>query len=325
MKVVVCRELGDPSVLRIEERPAPTPGPSQVLVALKAAGVNYSDMLTVRGGYQFKPPLPFIPGTEAAGDIVALGSEVESFAVGDKVLVKARFGLFAEQVAVPAANLRPLPKPFDYETGAVFSSAYMTAYHALIDRGRLQAGESVVVHGASGGVGMAAVEMAKVHGARVIATGASAQKLAAVTAFGADHVIDLSAGDLRDAVMALTGGRGADLVFDPVGGDVLRQSLRAMAWGGRLLVIGFVAEDIADVPANYPLLKGCSVIGVRAGEFARRDPAAGAHSLAALTALADAVRLHPQISHRLPLERAAEALQLFLDRKIIGKAVLTIA
>ncbi len=323
MRRLICRELGPPELLQIEEAPVPEPAAGEVRVRVRAGGLNFPDALMARGGYQLKPPLPFTPGMEAAGDISALGDGVQGWRLGDRVIVKKRFGAFAEQVVLPAADLRALPRAFDYAEAAAFSVAYMTAYHGLVARGDLKAGEVALVHGATGGVGLAAVELAKHLGATVIATGGSDRKLQVVKDYGADHVINYETGEFRDRVNELTDGRGADVIYDPVGGAVFEQSLRCIAWRGRLLVIGFTSGGYGKLPANYALLKGCTVLGCRAGEFGRQDPAAGAAAEDAVSRMAEAGVFHPHISHRLPFERAADAFQLLLDRQVVGKAVLT--
>lgn len=323
MKAVVCRELGPPSVLRLEERALAPLGPGQVRIAMRAAAVNYPDLLMVAGGYQLKPPLPFTPGLEGAGIVVEVAPDVAGWRPGDKAIVRARPGTFAEEVVVPADALLPMPAPLSFEEAAALTVGYATAWHALVDRGRLRAGETLLVHGASGGVGLAAVELGKLLGARVIATGGDPGKLVVVRARGADETIALAGGGFRDRVLELTRGRGADVIYDPVGGGVFAESLRCVAWRGRLLVVGFPA-GIPAIPANYPLLKGCAVIGVRAGEYARREPERGRRDRARILELANEGRLRPHISHRLPLARAAEALELLRDRKVIGKAALVI-
>lgn len=320
MKGIVCHELGPPSALRLEERAAQALGPGQVRVAMRAAGVNYPDLLMVAGGYQLKPALPFTPGLEGAGIVDDAAPDVARWRPGDKVIVRMRPGTFAEEAIVGADALLPMPATLSYEEAAAFTVGYGTAWHALADRGRLARGETLLVHGASGGVGLAAVEIGKLMGARVIATGGDPAKLEVVKARGADEILDLRGG-FRERVLELTDGRGADVIYDPVGGEVFNGSLRCVAWRGRILVIGFPA-GIPGVPANLALLKGISIVGVRAGEYARRDPALGRADRERLLALATEGRLRPHISHRLPLERAAEALELLRDRKVVGKAVL---
>lgn len=322
MRAIVCTALGGPDVLRLEDRPDPgSPGPGEVLVRTRAWGVNYVDVLMCRGGYQLKPDPPFVPGLEAAGDIVAVGEGVDGWQVGDRVITSHRPGAFQDLHLLPPEKLWPLPKRFDYAAGAAFRSAAMTAYHSLVDRGRLEAGETVLVHGATGGVGLAAVQLAKALGATVIATGGNAEKLKAVAAMGADHVLS-SEGRFRDAVKDLTNGKGANLVYDPIGGDVFDESTRCLAWEGRIIVVGFVSGRAAEAKTNHLLIKGASVIGIRAGEGARQNPARGQRAKAALLKLAEAGALDPHISHRFKLEEAADAFRAIDARAIVGKAVL---
>jgi NADPH2:quinone reductase len=274
-----------------------------------------------RGGYQLKPDPPFVPGLEAAGDILTVGEGVTSWQAGDRVITSHRPGAFQDQHLLTPEKLWPLPQRFDYAEGAAFRSAAMTAYHSLVDRGRLEAGETVLVHGATGGVGLAAVQLAKALGATVIATGGNAEKLKIVAAMGADHVLS-SEGCFRDAVKGLTDGRGVNLVYDPIGGDVFDESTRCLAWEGRIIVVGFVSGRAAEAKTNHLLIKGASVIGIRAGEGARQNPARGARAQSALLALADTGALTPHISHRFPLEGAADAFRAIDARQVIGKAVL---
>lgn len=324
MQAVVCRELGPPQVLRLEDVDPPEMGLGQVRVAIRAAGINFPDVLMVAGGYQHKPPLPFVPGMEAAGEVIEVAADVDGWRPGDKVIVRVRPGAFAEQAVTTPDQLLPMPRGYSFVQGAAFIVGNVTAYHALVDRGRLQAGETVLVHGASGGVGMAAVRLAKLLGAEVIATGSSDAKLALVKAAGADHVINIAAGGFREQVKSLTGGAGADVIYDPVGGDVFDESLRCINWGGRLLVVGFAGGRIPEIPANYPLLKGCAVIGLRAGEHARRDPEGGRRNIETLLRYAEAGELTPHVHDVLPLARAADALQMIVDRKVVGKLVLSV-
>ena len=324
MKAVVCRRLGPPDVLTIEDVPPPALGPGQARVRVRAAGVNFPDVLMVAGGYQHKPPLPFIVGMEAAGEVVEVADDVTGVAVGERVIARARPGAFAEQVVLAADALTPTPERFDDRQAAAFLVAYGTAWHCLIDRGRLKAGEVALIHGAAGGVGLAAVEVAKLKGATVIAAAGSDDKLAAVARYGADHLINYRDQDFREVVLGLTDGRGADVIYDPVGGDVFDQSLRCINWRGRIVIVGFAAGRIPQIPANYPLLKGAEIIGARAGEFRRREPEAGKAMEGELLRLAAAGQLNPHISHTLPLEQAVEALELIRSRQVIGKAVLTV-
>ncbi len=321
-RAVLCRELGPPERLALEDLPSRPLGEGEVRVALHACGVNFPDILMVAGTYQFKPPLPFTPGMESAGEVTELGPGVDGLRFGDKVITMQRQGGYAEEIVLPAAQLVPLPQGFSFVEGATFMVGYKTAYHALVQRAQLQPGETLLVHGAAGGVGLAAVEIGKGLGATVIATASSEEKLAVARARGADHAINYARENFVDAVKSMTGGAGADVIYDPVGGDVFTQSLRCIAWGGRLLIIGFAGGTIPGVAANRVLIKGCSVIGVRAGEAGRRDPASGKAVLDALISLAGAGKLKPHVSHVLPLERFAEALELLSGRKAIGRVAL---
>jgi len=320
---VVCRELAGPESLRLEEVPSPPLGPGQVRVALHAAGINFPDILTTFGKYQHKPPLPFVPGVEAAGEVVEVAADVRGVKLGDKVITRHRPpGGYADEAVLRPAVLHPLPAGFTYVEGATFFVGYHTAYHALVQRGRLEPGQVLLVHGAAGGVGLGAVEIGKLLGATVIATGSSDEKLAVVQARGADHVINYSREDFREKVKALTDDRGADVIYDPVGGDVFDQSLRCIAFGGRLLVIGFAGGRIPALPANLALLKGCAVVGVRAGENGRHHPEVSRANQQALLDWAAAGKLKPHISHQLPLERFVEAMALLTDRKAVGRVAL---
>ena len=319
-KAVVCRELGPPERLRLESFPSQPLAPGQVRVAIRAAGINFPDILMAAGEYQLKPELPFTPGVEAAGDVVETAG-VDGVAVGDKVIIKLRHGGYADEVVVTRSQLMPLPTSFDYAEGAVFLAAHGTAYHALVDRAQLAAGEALLVHGAGGGVGLAAVELGKLLGARVIAAASTEEKLAVARAKGADHGVLYGREPFRDAVKRLTDGRGADVVFDPVGGEIFEQSLRCIAWGARLLVIGFTG-GIGLARTNLVLIKGASVLGVRAGEAARKNPAQGEARVNALVQWAEAGKIRPRISHRLPLQDYAAAMRLLIDRQAIGRVAL---
>ena len=321
MKAVVCRVLEGPDALVIEDRPSPVPGPGQVLVRVRAASVNFPDYLMTKGLYQLKPDLPFTPGMEAAGDILALGPDVTGWAVGDRVVATMRFGAFAEEVLASAEGLMAIPPGFDYATGCAFPAAYSTAWVALRRRDYVKPGETLLVHGAAGGVGLAAVELGKLFGARVIATIGDDAKADVVRRYGADVVLNYRKG-FREAVLEATGGRGADVIYDPVGGDVFDESTRCIAWGGRILIIGFAGGRIADLKTNMALIKGFSVVGVRAGEFARRDPPAGRENMEALLRLCAEGRINPHVSHRLPLDKAADAMKVLATRQVIGKCVL---
>jgi NADPH:quinone reductase len=321
LKAVVCRELGPPERLRLESVASRTLGTGEVRVAIRAAGLNFPDVLMVSGEYQLKPELPFTPGMEASGDIVEIGSDVSGVAVGDRVMVKMRHGAFTDEAVVMPSQLTPLPRTFDYAEGATFLAAHGTAYHALVDRGQLKSGETLLVHGAGGGVGLAAVEVGKLLGATVIAAASSEEKLAAAQARGADHAVLYAREPFRDAVKRITDGRGVDVVFDPVGGEMFENSVRCIAFGARLLVIGFTG-GIGLARTNLILIKGASVLGVRAGEAARRDPALGEARMAALSAWAEQGKVRPNVSHRLPLQDVAQAMRLLIDRKAIGRVAL---
>lgn len=311
----------DFSGLALRLVPTVAPGPGQVQVRVRAAALNFPDVLMTQGGYQFKPELPFVPGMEAAGEVLAVGHGVSQVSPGDAVVVNARQGALAECMTVAASQLRPMPAGLDWAVAASYSVTGLTAYVALIERARLQAGETLLVHGASGGTGMAAVQLGRHLGARVIATGRSLDKLEAVRAAGADACIALGP-QLRDEVMRLTQGQGVDVVFDPVGGEVFETSLRTLGWGGRLLVIGFLAGHAASVRSNYVLIKGLSVMGVRAGEQTRRHPERGAQMRAEVDALAAQGVLRPPISHRFPLDQGRQALEAMARGEAVGKMVV---
>ncbi len=320
-RAVICRELGPPERLRLEDVPRGPLAPGQVRVALHAAGLNFPDILMTAGDYQLKPPLPFTPGMEAAGEVIEVAG-VDGFHPGDRVIVKARFGCFADEIVVTPGQLMPLPLTFDYAQGAAFLAAHGTAWHALRDRAQIEPGEVLLVHGAGGGVGLAAVELGKVFGATVIACASSEEKLEMARQRGADHAVLYGREPFKDAVKRITDGRGADVVFDPVGGQIFEDSMRCIAWGARMLVIGFTG-GIGLAKTNLVLIKGASVLGVRAGEAVRRNPSLAAARLANLTQLAEERRISPNISHRLPLEDCAKAMRLLMDRRAIGRVVLT--
>jgi NADPH:quinone reductase len=320
-KAVVCRELGPPERLRLESFASAPLAAGQVRVAAHAAGINFPDILMAAGEYQLKPELPFTPGVEAAGEVIEVADGVSGVAVGDRVIVRMRHGGYADEVVVAQTQLTPLPSNFDYAEGATFLSGHGTAYHALVDRGQIQRNEVLLVHGAGGGVGLAAVEIGKMLGATVIAAASSEEKLAVAKTRGADHLVLTTREPFRDAVKRFTDGRGADVVFDPVGGEIFENSLRCIAWGARVLVIGFTG-GIGLARTNLLLIKGASVLGVRAGEAVRRSPAIGEERIKALLARAEAGKIRPHISHRLPLKDYAQAMRLLIDRKAIGRVAL---
>src|ERR1700743_2589092 len=323
MQAVVCRELGQPERLRLEPLPSLPLARGEVRVASRAAGINFPDILMAAGEYQLKPELPFTPGMEAAGDVIEVDGAVSGVTVGDRVIVKLRFGGYADEAVVTPAQLTRLPSVFDYAEGATFLAAHGTAYHALIDRGQLLAGEVLLVHGAGGGVGLAAVEIGKLLGAVVIAAASSEEKLAIARAKGADHLVLSDREPFRDAVKRLTDGRGADVVFDPVGGEIFENSVRCIAWGARLLVVGFTG-GIGLARTHLLLIKGASVLGGRAGEAGRKNSAVGEVRIRKLTEWAEAGKVRPNISPRLPLEDYARAMRLLVDRKAFGRVALVI-
>jgi NADPH2:quinone reductase len=320
-RAVICRELGPPEILRVEEVARAPLKEGQVRVAVRAAGINYPDILMVAGQYQHKPPLPFTPGMEAAGEVIEIAPGVRSAGVGDRVIVKPKQGGYADELVVAESDVSAMPATFDFAQGATFLAGHGTAYYSLVDRARMEPGETLLVHGAGGGVGLAAVELGKVLGAQVIAIASSAEKLAIAKARGADHGL-VSGEPFRERVKELTGGRGADVVFDPVGGEAFEESLRCINWGARLCVIGFLG-GVGVAKTNLVLIKNASVLGVRAGESARRDPKLMPARHAALMRLADEGRISPNISHRLPLEECAKAMRLLMERQAIGRVVLT--
>jgi NADPH2:quinone reductase len=319
-KAVVCRELGPPERLRLETFASRPLNPGEVRVVIHAAGINFPDILMAAGEYQLKPELPFMPGMEAAGEVIEVDA-AEGVAVGDKVIVKLRHGGYASEAVVTPTQITPLPSTFDFAEGATFLAAHGTAYHGLIDRGLLQPGEVLLVHGAGGGVGLAAVEIGKLIGATVIAAASSEEKLAVAKARGADHLVLYRSEPFCDAVKRITDGRGVDVVYDPVGGEIFENSLRCIAWGARLLVIGFTG-GIGLARTNLLMIKGASVLGVRAGEAVRKNSALGEIRQKKLLEWAEAKKIRPNVSHRLPLQDYARAMRLLIDRKAIGRVAL---
>lgn len=321
MKAYVVRRLSDDfSGAGVEDVADPTPGLGEILVRIEAAGVNFPDLLMAQGLYQAKPPPPFTPGMEIAGVVEALGPGADGFASGQAVVGGVGLGGFAEKIAAPAAAFRPRPDTLAPAEAAAFQAAALTAYVTLVRRGRLQAGETLLVHGAAGGVGLACVDLGLHLGARVIACASSPQKRGLLEARGVAAA--LPASDFRDAVLALTDGRGADVIVDPVGGEVFDQSVRAIAFDGRLLSVGFASGRIPQLPVNMALIKGFSLLGVRAGEYGRRFPDRGRENLAAIWALAEAGVMRPHIHAILPLERVSEAFEMLRSRSVIGKVAI---
>lgn len=325
MKAILCKEYGPPEQLVYEDVPSEPLGAGEIRVAVRAAGVNFPDVLIIKGEYQFKPSPPFSPGAEVAGDVVEVGSAVSGFRVGDRVIASTGWNGFREEVVVGAERCLEMPPSMSYEDGAVFPMIYGTSYYALVQRGRLRPGETLLVLGATGGVGSSAVELGKVLGAKVIAAAGSDEKLEILSKrYPVDHVINYAKGaPLKDQVKALTGGAGADVIYDAVGGDLFDQSLRCINWDGRLLVIGFTG-GIPQAKTNLVLLKGCSIVGVFWGAFTGREPEESARNFAELLRLYEAGKIRPLISHRFPLERAADALNAIVRREVVGKAVLTV-
>jgi NADPH:quinone reductase len=322
MKAVLCKQYGPPESLVVEEVASPVPGPGEVVVSMRAASVNFPDVLIIQNKYQFKPPLPFSPGSELAGVVKEVGAGVTGFKPGDKVIAFTTYGAFAEEVKTEATRLLPLPEKMSFEEGASFILTYATSDHALRDRGALKAGETLLVLGAAGGVGLAAIEIGKALGARVIACASSADKLAVCREHGADELVDYSGEDLRERIKALTDGRGADVIYDPVGGPYTEPAFRSIAWRGRLLVVGFAAGEIPRLPLNLALLKGAAIVGVFWGDFARREPrqfAEGARQLARWYAEG---KLRPHVSQAFALERAVDALKLMAARQVKGKVII---
>jgi NADPH2:quinone reductase len=324
MKAVVCKQFGPPDSLVVEDLPSPRAGPGEVVLSVKAASLNFPDVLIIQNKYQFKPPLPFSPGSELAGVVKEVGAGVAGFKAGDKVMAFTTYGAFAEEVKTEAARLVPLPQGMDFVTGAAFLLTYGTSDHALRDRAALRAGETLLVLGAAGGVGLAAIDIGKALGARVIACASSEDKLAVCRSHGADAGINYATEDLRERIKVLTEGRGIDVVYDAVGGPYSEPAFRSLAWRGRLLVVGFAAGDIPKLPLNLMLLKGASVVGVFWGDFTRREPAQFAQSVRQLGEWYAQGKLRPHVSQTLPLEKAAEALKLMAARQVKGKIVLTV-
>jgi NADPH2:quinone reductase len=323
VKALVCNEYGPPEKLVIETVPDPVPGDGEILVDIKAAGINFPDLLLIAGTYQVKIPPPFVPGNEAAGVVEAVGAGVSRCKAGDRVIVTPTGGGFAEKCVVPEKLCLPLPDSMTYEQGAGFTITYATSYHAFRQSTPLRPGETVLVLGAAGGVGITAVEIAKTLGARVIAAASSEDKLQFAREAGADETINYSQDSLRDAVKELTGGKGVDVVYDPVGGELAQMALRSLAWNGRYLVIGFACGDIPNFPANIALLKEASIIGVWWGTWASRNPDESLQNMAELAAMVSQGKLKPRVTESYPLDQYAEAFAAIAQRRAKGKVVLT--
>jgi NADPH2:quinone reductase len=322
MRAVRCHELTGPGSLRVDDLPEPTAGGGQVVIDVKAAGVNFPDVLITRGQYQFRPATPFSPGGEAAGIVTSVGAGVKSLAVGDRVATTLIYGAFAERVVAPEMAVVKLPDSIGFEIGAATLLTYATTYHALVDRASIQSGETLLVLGAAGGVGIAAVELGALLGARVIAAASTPDKLAFCRDHGASEGIDYSKEDLKERIKALTKGNGVDVVYDPVGGPLAEQALRGTGWNGRFLVVGFASGEIPKIPLNLVLLKGCQIVGVFWGSFAMREAAKNREHAATIFAWIAEGKLKPAIDATLPFARAAEALQRLERREVKGKLVL---
>lgn len=324
MKAVLCKAFGPADTLVVEDVSSPEIKKNEVLLDVHAAGINFPDTLIIEGKYQFKPPFPFSPGGEASGVISAVGEKVSHLKVGDRVMALTGWGSCAEQIAVPSYNILPMPDAMDFTTAAAFSMTYGTAIHALKQRGALQAGETLLVLGASGGVGLAAIEIGKAMGARVIAAASSAEKLEVARQAGADELINYQDEDVRERLKTLTKGQGVDVVIDPVGGDLFETVFRSIAWNGRMLVIGFASGTIPSLPANLPLLKGAAVIGVFWGSFAQRQPQDNVANFQQLFAWYAEGKLKPLVSQTFALEDTAQAINTLAARKAVGKLVIKV-
>lgn len=323
MRAVICSRLDGPSALAVGDMPLPKLGPGHVRIAVKAAGVNFADTLIVQGRYQVKPDLPFIPGLEAAGTVVEAAPDVTDLRPGARVMAALGMGAFAEQVVCNASSVFPIPDRMDFVTAAGFPIVYGTAQAGLARRGNLKPGETLLVLGAAGGVGVAAIEVGKALGATVIAAARGAGKLDIARKHGADHVVDYATEDLRERVKSLAGRRGVDVVFDPVGGDAFDAALRTLGWEGRIVIVGFAAGRIPQIPANLLLVKNISAVGLFWGEYRNRDPDLVRDWFATLMQWYEAGRIKPHVSHVLPAEQAGAAMDMLLARKSTGKVVLT--
>jgi NADPH2:quinone reductase len=322
MQAWICSELSGPDALTWQDTPTPEPGKGEVRVAIKAASLNFPDLLIVQGKYQMRPPLPFVPGAEFAGVVEAAGEGVKHLAVGTHVAGFAGTGGFGTHAVAPAFTLMPLPPVFSFEDAAAFLCTYGTTYHGLLDRASLKAGETVLVLGAAGGVGTAAIQIAKAAGAKVIAAASTDEKCALCKELGADATINYTTQNLRDELKAITEGKGPDVIYDPVGGDITEQAFRSIAWRGRHVVIGFANGPIPALPLNLALLKGASIVGVFWGEFAKREPQNNAACLMQLAAWYMEGKIKPLIEHKLPMSQLKEAFALMGSRQVRGKVVL---
>ena len=325
MRALLCKEHGMADKLElVDDWPEPQAGKGEIVIDIKAAGLNFPDVLIIQGKYQFQPEMPFIPGGECAGDVIAVGEGVERYKVGDKVIAMTGHGCFCEQIAVNQLAVMPMPEGLDYKQAAGVAVTYFTTYHALKQRAQLQEGETLLVLGAAGGVGSTAVELGKLMGAKVIAAASSEEKLALCRELGADETINYSEEDLKARVKELTGGKGVDVVYDPVGGDYSEPALRGMAWTGRYLVIGFASGPIPEIPLNLTLLKGCSIVGVFWGRFTGEEPAVHLQNIKELWSLFAEGKLKPAINDVFPLEAYEQAYEVMTERRARGKVILTL-
>ena len=322
MRALLCQQLGPPEQLVIADLPDPKPGPGEVVVDIAAAGLNFPDTLIIQGRYQTRPELPFSPGAEAAGTISALGPDVNGYQVGDRVVVLGSFGSFRERQVVSPHQLLPIPDDMDFITAAGFCLTYGTSYYALKDRAQLKPGETLLVLGAAGGVGLAAVELGRVMGAEVIAAASTDEKLAVAKRAGASMTVNYMTESLKERVKALTSGRGANVIYDPVGGDLAEQAFRASAWDGRFLVIGFAAGDIPRIPLNLPLLKSSALVGVFWGAWVDREPAAAAKNFQELFVMHAQGQLHPLVDQVFALDDYVAAYRVLLERRAKGKVII---
>ncbi len=322
MKAVLCKSFGPPESLVVEAVPDLQPGKGQVLIEVRACSVNFPDTLMIQGLYQFKPPFPFSPGSDVSGIVLAVGEGVKHLKTGDEVFALVGHGGFAEQVLADARVTFPKPPDMTFEESAAFTMVYGTSYHALKDRAELKSGETLAVLGASGGVGLTAVELGKVMGANVIACASNQEKLALCRQYGADHLVNYTHEDLKERLKELTEGKGVDVIYDPVGGDYTESALRAMSWKGRYLVVGFAAGDIPKIPLNLPLLKGCDIRGVFWGAFTQRNPSANMANIMQLVAWHQEGKIKPHISEKYKLEEAPKALRALMNREVKGKIVI---
>lgn len=324
MKAILCKSYGPPENLVLEEVEDLVPGENEAVVDVHAASLNFPDTLQIQGKYQFQPPMPFTPGSEVGGVIRATGSGLKDFSVGDRVMATPAIGGMAEQVLVPDTGLRKIPDSMDFRTAAGFAMVYTTSYHALKQRAQIKPGETLLVLGASGGVGLAAVELGKLMGARVIAAASSDEKLAFVKQAGPDELLNYGDGELKEKVKALTGGRGADVIYDPVGGDLFDQATRCINWNGRLLVVGFTSGRIPQYPANLALLKGSAMVGVFLGRFRKEEPEAYEQNFQELFDLYTAGKIKPIVTRSYAFDDYVNAFNVFRERKVMGKVILDV-